>query len=290
MTVAPALENLGREFPEWKPWLPVVEEVIKEAATSKWEAFVPARPVAQQKIPLLAGATVSVDLSFVRRWVRHLLQTAHRSGTPKMTTLAAAETANLDVLSLFRASLRHESERLKEIAVGLGVDSDAFRAVADLVPIPFLQACGRKWTITGSGWMEGYCLVCGAWPAFAEVLGIERSRHLRCGRCGGDWETRWLCCPYCGTTAHELLASLVPETQGTTRTVEACKQCLGYVKSFTTLQGSAAGKIMIDDLASVDLDLAALEQGFRRPAGAGYALELIVTEQPTLRKIFPWSF
>jgi FdhE protein len=289
MTVAPGLENLGREFPEWKPWLSVVEEVLREAATSKWEAFVPPRPVAQQKTPLLAGATVSPDLSFLRRWTRHLLRTAHESGTPKMTTLAHAETANLDVISLFRASLCQESERLKEIALGLGVDCDAFRAVADLVPIPFLQACGRQWTFSAGRWMEGYCGVCGAWPAFAEVRGIERSRHLRCGRCGSDWETRWLWCPYCGTTDHEQLASLVPETKGTTRTVDACKHCLGYVKSFTTLQGTPAGKVMIDDLASVDLDLAALEQGFKRPAGTGFAVKLIIADQPSQRKIFPWS-
>jgi FdhE protein len=289
MTVAPALDNLGREFPEWKPWLPVVEEVLTEAATSKWEAFVPPKPLAQQKTPLLAGATVSLDLSFVNGWLRHLIKTAHRSGTPKMTTLAAAETANLEIASLFSASLRQESERLKEIGLRLGVDSDAFRAVADLVPIPFLQACGRQWTVSRSGWLEGYCPLCGAWPTFAEIRGIERSRHLRCGRCGGDWESHWLCCPFCGTTAHEQLASLVPDAKGTTRTVDVCKQCLGYVKSFNTLQGTPAAKVMIDDLASVDLDIAALEQGFRRPAGAGYALELSIAEQPSLRKIFPWS-
>jgi FdhE protein len=288
MTVAPALESLGREFPEWKPWLSVVEEVLTEAASSRWQAFVPPQPVPQRKTPLLAGTTLSLDLSFVRRWVKHLLRTAHRSGTPNMGTLAAAETANLDVAAVFRASLRQESERLKEIALSLGVDCDAFRAVADLAAVPFLQACERQWTLA-HGWIEGYCPLCGAWPAFAEVRGIERSRHLRCGRCGGDWESRWLCCPYCGTTDHERLASLVPETAGTTRRIDSCRQCLGYVKSFTTLQGTAAGKVMIDDLASVDLDLAAVDQGFKRPSGAGYAFEIIIADQPTLRKIFPWS-
>jgi FdhE protein len=289
MTVAPALENLGREFPEWKPWLPVVEEVLKEAGGSKWDPFVPSGPPPQQKTPLLSCVNLNFDLSLVRDWIRQLLKTAHGSGTPNMATLAAAQTANLDVESLFKASLRQESERLKEIGLALSVDPDAFRAVADLVPIPFLQACGRQWGLSRSGWMEGYCHLCGAWPAFAEVRGIERSRHLRCGRCGGDWETHWLCCAYCGTTDHEQLASLVPETKGTARTVDACKQCLGYVKSFTTLQGTPAGKVMIDDLASVDLDIAALEQGFRRPAGAGYAVELTIANQPNARKIFPWS-
>ena len=53
--------------------------------------------------------------------------------------------------------------------------------------------------------MEGYCPVCGAWPAFAEMRGIERSRYLRCGRCGGGWQAQCLSCSYCGMTDHEEL-------------------------------------------------------------------------------------
>jgi formate dehydrogenase maturation protein FdhE len=55
-------------------------------------------------------------------------------------------------------------------------------------------------------------------------------------------------------TDHNELVTMVPEQGGTSRVIEACKRCLGYVKSFTTLQGSPAAKVMLDDLASVDLD------------------------------------
>jgi FdhE protein len=63
--------------------------------------------------------------------------------------------------------------------------------------------------------------------------------------------------------------------------IDACKRCLGYVKTFTTLQGSPPAKVMVDDLASVDLDIAALEQGYRRPAGAGYALDITIVQKPS---------
>jgi hypothetical protein len=33
---------------------------------------------------------------------------------------------------------------------------------------------------------------------------------------------------------------------------------------------------MIDDLATVDLDIAAVEHGYRRPPGPGYALNVTV--------------
>jgi hypothetical protein len=44
---------------------------------------------------------------------------------------------------------------------------------------------------------------------------------------------------------------------------------------------------MLDDLASVDLDIAALEQGFKRPVGPGYALNSEVVVKPGLgQRIF----
>lgn len=75
---------------------------------------------------------------------------------------------------------------------------------------------------------------------------------------------------------HEQLVSLVPEKSGAGRMIEACKRCLGYVKTFTTLEGSAPAKVILDDLASVDLDVAAVEQGYKRPQGTGYALDITI--------------
>lgn len=90
-------------------------------------------------------------------------------------------------------------------------------------------------------------------------------------------------------TDHENLVSLVPEKGGTTRVIEACKRCLGYVKCFTVLQGSPPAKVMIDDLASVDLDLAALQEGYKRPEGCGYALHVTMIEKHSLNRSFlPW--
>ena len=76
---------------------------------------------------------------------------------------------------------------------------------------------------------------------------------------------------------HNQLVSLVPEKSGSNSVIDACKRCLGYVKTFTKLQGSPAAKVVLDDLATVDLDVAALEQGYKRPQGAGYSLNVTVT-------------
>ena len=276
------LRDLGHQRPEWEPWLAVVQEVLSETADAKWDAVIPDRTEAlESKAPLLAGAVIAIEMTWLRRWTEQLIRTASRSGTEKMATMKGALRETADTLTLFKASLRQDEGGLKQIALASGADPDAFQAVAALLPVPFLHACNRRWAHSlPQGWVEGYCPVCGAWPAFAEVRGIERSRYFRCGRCAGEWQVNCLVCPYCGMTDHEQLVSLMPEQSGTTRVIEACKRCLGYVKTFTTLQASPAARVMLDDLASVDLDIAALEHGYKRPQGPGYSFDVRLVDKP----------
>ena len=274
------LQDLKRRHPEWEPWLAVIQEILSEAANPKWDAVVPVRTEAQQdKVPLLAGVTLGLEKSSVRRVLEQLIRIAYRSGTPKMATLEPTLHAELDILTLFKMSLCQDTDRIGETAAFVGADSEAFQAVVALLPVPFLQACNRRWTPSiAKSWVEGYCPVCGAWPAFTEVRGIERNRYFRCGRCGGEWQSHCLYCPYCSMNDHRELVSLVPEKSGSNSVIDACKRCFGYVKTFTKLQGSPPAKVMLDDLATVDLDVAALEQGYKRPQGAGYSFDVTVTD------------
>jgi FdhE protein len=282
------LQDLERQHPEWAPWLAVVQAIIVEAADPKWDTTVPPCAGTQQgKVPLLAEAAIEMPTNRVAPMWAQLIGIACRSGTSKMATLAPVAHAEVDILKLFKASLHQDNDQMKAIAASLGVDPEAFQAVAAIVPVPFLQACNRccAHSIT-PGWTEGYCPVCGAWPALAEVRGIERSHFFRCGRCGGGWQTHCLFCPYCGMTDHQELVSLVPDQSASNAVIDACKRCLGYVKTFTKLQGSPPAKIMLDDLASVELDVAAAEQGYKRPQGAGYFLNVTVNENGAARHRF----
>ena len=71
--------------------------------------------------------------------------------------------------------------------------------------------------------------------------------------------------------------------------IEGCRSCLAYVKTFTRLQGCPPGAVMLEDLASVALDIAALEQGYVRPRGAGYPLDVSVTARNVPRRFFAWD-
>jgi FdhE protein len=279
-SLSAGLKDLGRQHPEWEPWLAVMEAVLSEAANAKWDALVPARNHRQEnRIPLLAGITLALDTSLVRTWIQDLFAVAARRGTAQMSSLNLVKHSESSSLALFESSLWQNRARVREAAARFGADADAFEAVSLLIPVPLLHACARKWdSCKAESWTEGYCPICGAWPALAEVRGIERSHYFRCGRCGGGWQAQCLSCPYCGTTDHNELASLVPEKSGSMGVVNVCKRCLGYVKTFTRLQGSPPAAITVDDLASVDLDVAAVEQGYKRPEGLGYSLEVAVVD------------
>jgi FdhE protein len=141
------------------------------------------------------------------------------------------------------------------------------------LPIPLLHACRRRWAgAIPKDWSRGYCPVCGAWPGFAEVCGVERTRFLRCVRCGSAWQAHGLWCPYCEARDHAVLGSLVPEQGAPAWAIEVCNACRGYLKAFTRLKVSPPEQTLLDDIASVELDLAAAGRGYRRPEGAGYSL------------------
>jgi FdhE protein len=274
----PGLSELKTRHPEWAPWLAILEEILREIGDPRWDRLVPHAVIQRSKIPLLAEAAVELGGSAVAALFARLFQIAHRTGTPQMASLQRLAEVRPDAGALFKASLHQDLESINAVAAAYGADAKALQAIVAMAAVPFLQACNRRWAprAIAADWIEGYCPVCGAWPALAEVRGIDRTRHFRCGRCGAEWLSQCLLCPFCGMTDHQELVSLVPENSASNRVIEACKRCLGYVKTFTRLQGSPPARVLIDDFESVELDIAALDQGYKRPAGNGYALNLII--------------
>lgn len=288
--IARGVETLKRQRPEWSPWLALVEEALRETKEGDWDASVPTpNPAGDRATSLLAGTTVIVDGTAVHRLFKRLIDIAARAALPKMATLETLRGREVDLPALFRASICLDTEHISHLAETSGADAEALQGVVALVSMPFLQACRRRWSsLSSSAWVAGYCPVCASWPAFAESRGIERSRHFRCGRCGSEWYSQLLRCAYCGNADHDDLATLVPDAPGASGAVEACHRCHGYVKVFTTLQGYAPESIMLEDLASVELDLAALAQGYTRPSGPGGPVGVSVKVASPSRRLFAW--
>jgi FdhE protein len=267
------LERLGRGTPEWRSWLRLVEATLAAVNDSAWDTVEPRLdPARPEAAPLLAGAEIAVGRSLGRRWVRRLLEAAAREGGGAAGSLGTAASA-LDPHEFLQLVVGQDTDALTRLAAGAGADPTALAALGGLAAMPLLQACARRLADQlPEAWSRGYCPLCGAWPVLVEVRGLAPSRRLRCARCGGDWRAEWLCCPYCDETDHARLGSLVSDSHGETRKVDTCAACRGYVKTVTTLESSPADMVALEDLGTVDLDVAALERGYARPARPGYML------------------
>jgi FdhE protein len=81
----------------------------------------------------------------------------------------------------------------------------------------------------------------------------------------------------------------MPEDNGATRKIDTCTTCKGYLKTLTTLQAFPASIVPLEDLATIDLDVVALERGYARPERAAYDLaSRLIVKSGRLRSMFGW--
>ncbi|MGH7537275.1 MAG: formate dehydrogenase accessory protein FdhE, partial [Gemmatimonadales bacterium] len=224
--------------------------------------------------PLLAGASLRVSAAGLRDRLQRLAQSAGG-------TLERFPSTTPEALRLAEAAIGFDREALEAAAHAGGADADALATVMQLVVVPLLRACAAQLAQRlPAHWPHGYCPVCGAWAILAELRGMDRSRHLRCGRCGADWEAPWLRCAFCDEQDHSQLGSLVLETGPDVRRVETCDSCGGYLKSIATLQPLPIPELVVRDLETVELDVAAAERGYGRPRPPGCAVAVRIEAGP----------
>jgi FdhE protein len=251
------LAELRRERPEWERWFALHEVVLDVAGDPAWEAAAAAaelRVAREPGAPLLQGATLSLAGPVVQAFLRRLLAAAEFGDEPADTGALIAAAVNQD------ASL-----------------DPALAVAAGWAAMPVLRSLNRRFGGTAAaGWEHGYCPVCGAWPAMIEQRGLERERRLRCGRCGADWGAIAHRCVFCGENDHNRLGALVADETGEARRIETCGTCHGYVKVLAALRPASSDELSLDDLATIELDLAALERGFRRPEAPAVALGVTI--------------
>jgi FdhE protein len=262
------IDILSQTQPEAGPWLAVLEATLAESADPVWDAAAATATLHPERtpgMPLLAGAHIPIDRHRVDRWVRRLLALAGEAGSAAIPLRAAAHDDALDAIAILEAAINGDGDRLEGIAQSFGLEAETLGAVAPLAAMPLLQALRRRFgSAVDPRWSEGVCPVCGGWPTLAEQRGLERARRLRCGRCGGDWAQPGVRCPYCGVTGHEARAALVSEGDRESRRVETCTACRGYLKNVSTLRAWAGDEVVLADLATIDLDLVALEREYER--------------------------
>jgi FdhE protein len=273
--LAQRISEVRKQNPESERWLGLVEAAFAESGSDEaWGDAVltisEERPV---RAPILHQSQIAVRRRALHRWLREVLELA------AVDHLGRSLSRTLEPVALLEAAVSQDDDSMEALARAVGVERPALSVVAQIAALPLLQTCGRALAAqVPSSWWEGYCPVCGAWPTLAEFRGLERKRWLRCGRCATGWEVPWLRCPFCDETHHANLGYLAPEEGETSRKVEVCDSCKGYVKAEPTVRHLEPWEILLDDVATLPLEVAALDRGYHRPERPGFALELQVVE------------
>ena len=192
----------------------------------------------------------------------------------------AITAKSIDADSLLSVSLSRNNKAIRTSALHMGFSPDLVWLIGELGSAPLAHRLsatmddgrstmddGRstmddgRWTIDDA-WDRGYCPFCGSWPAFVEAR--NSVRELRCSYCAFGWSLHSHRCVYCGNRNTDFLAA-APDVSRPQRRVELCGQCSGYTKVIDVVEPTPFPLLAIADLATMALDLGAMDRGYRRP-------------------------
>jgi FdhE protein len=133
---------------------------------------------------------------------------------------------------------------------------------------------GAREIVVPADWKGSACPVCGGQPqasAIAEESGefmAGSPRSLVCGRCASWWSFPRATCAGCGEEDPKCMESFLVEEQRRAR-VDTCTSCRGYIKTFDLREPGGVEVIpLVDDVATLTLDIWAQQHGFTRSAAS----------------------
>ena len=129
-----------------------------------------------------------------------------------------------------------------------------------------LHGAARDDDGAGGGDARAACPYCGAAPLAAVLRdepAVRGRRTLLCSLCLHEWTFPRTRCPACGEERAEKRPHHVSEQWPHIR-LEECGACRTYVKAIDLREAGLAVPV-VDELASVELDLWAVEQGLSKP-------------------------
>src|SRR5262245_37195484 len=225
-------------------------------------------------VPVFSNEPIPLPVPLMRKTLVELCHALAEGGAGDSARHihAAIESGSMEPGSLLSASLARNQAAIRTGAIHRGLAPDLVWLVAELAVSPFVHALQR--TLFDSpadtalqaaldDWNRGYCAACGSWPALAEV--VSGHRTLRCSFCSSAWELNRYACIYCGESGEKFVTA-APDDERKDRRVEVCGACGGYLKTVDLTELSPFPLLSISDIESTDLDVAAMEHGYARPA------------------------
>jgi hypothetical protein len=213
------------------------------------------------KGPILQFEHLTVDWSDVRLLLRGTSTAMRNHGA-----LEEMDCRRADVLS-------RDAERLPEIvrswfeavrpgAAPVRPEAQGLESVLQQAMRPFLTRAGDAVMARSdlASWNQGICPMCGGEPDLA-VITTAAERLLICGRCAARWPFDQIACPFCLNADRSRITSFASR-DGQYR-LYACVACERYLKAFDARRASRPVMPVVDSVATLPLDAAAIQKGFR---------------------------
>lgn len=222
--------------------------------------------------PLLRFEDIPLDLTDLRLMVRQTADVLRRHGALDDEDHEKAQAVGRDMKLLEVAGqwYRSGAENPAAVAsVGVGrmtaespsSDQGTIGQVLALAMRPFLSRCAEvlQQRPELAIWTHSHCALCGGEPDFA-VITPAAERHLICSRCTLRWKYETLTCPFCHNAERSRITSFAT-TDGRYR-VYACDACRRYLKAYDGRHASRPVMPMVDAVATLPLDAAAMQRGY----------------------------
>jgi formate dehydrogenase maturation protein FdhE len=158
--------------------------------------------------------------------------------------------------------LRSWYESAKEGALPIHPDAAGLEPVLLQAMRPFLTRSADAIMAKSdlAGWTRGTCPLCAGEPEFA-VITPAAERILICGRCSARWRFHQLTCPFCLNADRGRITSFASR-DGQYR-LYACDECQRYLKAFDARQATRPVMPVVDGVATLPLDAAAMQRGYK---------------------------
>ncbi len=223
-----------------------------------------------QGVPLMERCEFTYDAEQARELFLQLLELAKKAEAPLADAAAEIEkrlgTGELNLDNAFEAYINddsgiamHWAERTPKAPRTL-----SFLVQSSLMPfITALAAELQEHVSTDTSWEHGHCPVCGSLPLIGALREKEGQRKLTCSFCQTEYRTRRLGCPICDESDSEKLTFYLVQDEPGFR-VDVCNTCKSYIKIADFRQLDRKHLPLLDDLASLPLDILAAQKGYSR--------------------------
>jgi len=240
---------------------PVVAEPLAFAAgLFRLQGRLAAAVLARHEDAPFAGT--AADFPRILDLLAPLLTYAAEKGPPELAEAARARHADADETALARLAVYWSGEREAR-------EDYLSRALLR----PYSEVVAGQGVALVRPRHEGHCPACGNAPVVSVRREVPESqgaaRSLVCALCGTEWPFPRIRCAACREDDPAKLPTFQTAAHPAVR-IEACETCRRYVKSLD-LTLDARPLPEVDDLASLAMDLWAIEEGWTRlePGWAG---------------------